>query len=520
MPPFQWEDIDHSLVKLRLIDLVEEMRAQMKADEERIRFDNRGNMNRNTVPSAVLKMKQDRADEWVGRVYEIYCDVWQTQGYVKSAAFVRGVHARAIVPTLRARTEAIASEFSGIATRTSFPVDLHGAHLQHHRRKMQRLEGRWRKRLEAEAKVCEHIQRRKSAEISTPAVESLRSNLVLDALGNASAQNGPASVQPARVIPADGGPSVLPAGEHAAMVRTLPNSQNDTALSHAIAAVSGSLLQDVTGCLKRLVKVNYESQDEIEKAPEWKDLVQLLCNACDTYADIAMGNRRKIKADPLEWVKARIEEDQNSISRQHFRCDRNGYFAHEDATKSSVDRPNVWRAAGHLGLLNTNQIWSVYFDNMERAASVALGNAAIRIASGRATKQVTAANRDSSQDEFFTINSAPLSAFESRVGRFMVQARMTSPTKYLPQAEIVRIAGLVDDEGLPVRDNLEREASRKLAEFNQLHPRAAIKSWRAALSHPQFRRAVRKRFSRAEEKYKKASPPAVVLSRGTSRTAI
>jgi hypothetical protein len=60
-----------------------------------------GNRNSNTVPSLVLHMKQERVDEQARRVYEIYCDVWERQGYVKSAAFVRAVYARAVVSVLR-----------------------------------------------------------------------------------------------------------------------------------------------------------------------------------------------------------------------------------------------------------------------------------------------------------------------------------------------------------------------------------------------------------------------------------
>ena len=101
MALFRWEDIDHSLVALKLVDLAEEMRGRITADERRIRFENRLNLNSNTVPSLVLQMKEECADKWAGRVYEIYCGAWQTQGYVKSAAFVRGVCARRRCPEVR-----------------------------------------------------------------------------------------------------------------------------------------------------------------------------------------------------------------------------------------------------------------------------------------------------------------------------------------------------------------------------------------------------------------------------------
>ena len=38
MPPFQWEDIDHGLVSLRLAELAEDMNQKVKGDEARIQF--------------------------------------------------------------------------------------------------------------------------------------------------------------------------------------------------------------------------------------------------------------------------------------------------------------------------------------------------------------------------------------------------------------------------------------------------------------------------------------------------
>ena len=38
IPPFRWEDIDHSLVSLKLTDLAEEMHNLTEADERRIQL--------------------------------------------------------------------------------------------------------------------------------------------------------------------------------------------------------------------------------------------------------------------------------------------------------------------------------------------------------------------------------------------------------------------------------------------------------------------------------------------------
>ena len=104
-------------------------------------------------------MKEKRADEWAQKVYEIYCAVWQTQEYVKSALFVRGVCAH-IVGMLRVRGNSIASEFSRFARRPNFPGSLTIAHLRSFELRIRQLQGRWQRRLEIEAKECEHAERR------------------------------------------------------------------------------------------------------------------------------------------------------------------------------------------------------------------------------------------------------------------------------------------------------------------------------------------------------------------------
>ncbi len=163
---FRWNDIDHRLVVLKLVGLSEEMRDRMKADESRIRFENRLNLNSNTVPSLILKVKVERADEYAWRVYEIYCSVWQTQGYVKSAAFVRAVCAH-IVRMLGVRAGSIAHEFSRFVRATSLPSSLRTAHLSKLDLRMRQLQGRWHRCLEIEAKECEHAERIARSRVAT-----------------------------------------------------------------------------------------------------------------------------------------------------------------------------------------------------------------------------------------------------------------------------------------------------------------------------------------------------------------
>jgi len=156
MPVFRWEDVDHSLVGLKMTDLAEEMNSQIETKERHIGFENRNNLNSMAIPSLVLKMKQEATDEWARKVYDIYCDVWQIQGRQKSQAFLRAVLVKAILPCLRARAGAIADQFSRFATATNLPIVVRNAVLRGLQLDMQRLEDRWRRRLEIEAKEHEH----------------------------------------------------------------------------------------------------------------------------------------------------------------------------------------------------------------------------------------------------------------------------------------------------------------------------------------------------------------------------
>lgn len=304
----------------------------------------------------------------------------------------------------------------------------------------------------------------------------------------------------------------------------LKNSK-DTILSRAAGAVSETLLREVTRSFKALCKFHYESAEEVAQSPEWEEMNNLFRDAVDTYVDIAMNNRRKIRGDLFLWVKAQIEANESAILMQHFSCDRNGHFPTMKTSQSrEEDHHDAWSAQAHFGWMNHNSVFWACQKNVVRAGSVALGNAAIRIASG--STQLQLANQSASQSSVALHpgsvsirSSAPLSTFEATVGELMVQARKQCPTNHLPQTEILKIAGLLDNKNIPVRDNLEREAARTMAEHNQRHPTSAIKSWRAALSLPRFRRSVRKRFSRAEEKYKRATP-SLAPSAGTPRTTI
>ncbi len=116
-----WNLIDHTLVGLKLSDLSEEFRKNINAEERQIRFDNRHNRNSQAVPSLLVQMQERRTDKWAEQTYKIYCDVWEKQGYKKTAEFVRAASARAIPPIISSRTTAVISQLSAERERLVAP---------------------------------------------------------------------------------------------------------------------------------------------------------------------------------------------------------------------------------------------------------------------------------------------------------------------------------------------------------------------------------------------------------------
>jgi hypothetical protein len=154
-PQFHWQDVDHTLVNLKLTDLSEDMRTQLTDGERKIYFDNRLNENSMAVPHHLFQLRKRIADERVQKTYDIHCQVWEKQGYARSAEFLRAVYSHSLLPTLRAQAGAIAEEFSMFALRTNLPKSIVDPQIEMIRREMGKLEARWYRRIEAEARESE-----------------------------------------------------------------------------------------------------------------------------------------------------------------------------------------------------------------------------------------------------------------------------------------------------------------------------------------------------------------------------
>src|SRR5260370_36860230 len=109
---------------------------------------------------------------------------------------------------LRDQAGSITSEFAMFARRASFPSQVRDATLQGLGLRMKRLEDRWIRRIEAEARECGHIDRREIAGVQAKPADFSTANVVSGASASAPGENTPASVQPIGAKAAEGSPIV------------------------------------------------------------------------------------------------------------------------------------------------------------------------------------------------------------------------------------------------------------------------------------------------------------------------
>jgi len=150
-----WDEDDAGLVTLKLQLLSHEIRKEICADERRIRYENQGNHDDGSVVVQLLAAHKKWIDQWAHKTYEIYCDVWAVRGRSKTGSFLRLVHERGITLIIRSRTNSIVGEFEDFGKRTGYPSQQLNAILEEFKRSMLRLEGRWKTKLEIEARECE-----------------------------------------------------------------------------------------------------------------------------------------------------------------------------------------------------------------------------------------------------------------------------------------------------------------------------------------------------------------------------
>lgn len=174
--PFDWKQVDQTLANLMLAEVSEEFRDLIREDLQQIRYQNIGNQNAVTFPSQVLEMQLLRSEEWAGRTYEVYCEVWRCQQKSLSPEFLRAVCKHGIRVLIFARINSVSSELEQEQMRIhSHSTEWLKEATRSFRRDMEQLFGKWQRAAEIEAKSLEYML---GAAPNNPAVNNVARELV------------------------------------------------------------------------------------------------------------------------------------------------------------------------------------------------------------------------------------------------------------------------------------------------------------------------------------------------------
>jgi len=155
--PFHWQQVDQQLSGILQSRVSAEIRKLITDDVGHIRFQNMHNENSMTVPSQRLQMQRLRTEEWAARLYEGYCEIWQTQRMPMSAEFLRGIVQNAISVLCSARGGAVTDEFVREQHRTGSDANWLKPALEAFKRDLQMLEHNWNQTAELDARTVQYM---------------------------------------------------------------------------------------------------------------------------------------------------------------------------------------------------------------------------------------------------------------------------------------------------------------------------------------------------------------------------
>jgi pyrimidine deaminase RibD-like protein len=151
---FRWGDIDQRLLSPKISDVADEMQKRVVEGEREIAFETRKSGNAAGYLPRLFEFHEKLTEEWVEKLFTAHCEAWTQQNRTVSAAFIRGVRDRAIIPVIATRKATVQAGVSRRGTATGKKPK--SAALGAWNRKMDRLAVRWSRKLEAEAVASEY----------------------------------------------------------------------------------------------------------------------------------------------------------------------------------------------------------------------------------------------------------------------------------------------------------------------------------------------------------------------------
>jgi hypothetical protein len=141
----------------KLSYLSKEMQKKFAEEKRRVQNESRQTGNSGAYYPKFIDMCESHTDEWLTGTYQVYCDVWATQGKEKSAAFIRTVFEKGLTPVIAVRRSTIFGELRLHSVRTRKGQNSTAA--GELTRRLQKLQADWKTKLEIDAIECRHPKR-------------------------------------------------------------------------------------------------------------------------------------------------------------------------------------------------------------------------------------------------------------------------------------------------------------------------------------------------------------------------
>ncbi len=158
-----WGRIDRQLLDAKLADIAEEMQPKLAQKHADARSEGRKKGNSGFYNAAWPKLEADVANEWAERIYRTILQVWATQGQEPCRPFYQAVYNNLLAPLFACRKAAGTGEIRLKETATRS----HGksaAAMDEFVRAMNRLDARWKRRVDIASRESEYAQQ----EVSRP----------------------------------------------------------------------------------------------------------------------------------------------------------------------------------------------------------------------------------------------------------------------------------------------------------------------------------------------------------------
>jgi hypothetical protein len=164
-----WNKVDHDLVRLKKDPVARELEQKYENRKTQIYLKGQTRATAWTVPLEMSRLWIEQTKEWIESLNQIYGQVWERQGKVKTPSFVRAVFQKALLPAIETGIAAVKEALSYSSLR-EHSDDLTSLQVEDIVLEVSQVRHEWQTRIEIEARELQLEQERAEAQQPVPMI--------------------------------------------------------------------------------------------------------------------------------------------------------------------------------------------------------------------------------------------------------------------------------------------------------------------------------------------------------------